>query len=356
MRRSRADEHETTSMTQRPIADYALLSDCHAAALVGRDGSIDWLCCPRFDSPSVFARLLDEDAGRWCIRAVGPAEITRSYIPETLVLETTYTTTTGTVQLIDAFAVGRNERGHDLGADAPSALLRILDGVAGEVDLEMEFSPRPEYGLVKPLIRVVDEGLLTVGGADRLALSSPIPLAVDGSTATARFRMRRGHRLAFALQHQTSAQPPPQFWAQDEIESRAADTAEAWRTWSEMHQAYEGPWRDLVHQSGRVLYALQYYPTGAICAAPTTSLPETPGGERNWDYRYAWVRDASFTMRALWVAACPDEGYKFFDYLASAAASQVHDGGDLQIMFGIGGEREPTARGLPHPAGCRGGV
>jgi GH15 family glucan-1,4-alpha-glucosidase len=115
-----------------------------------------------------------------------------------------------------------------------------------------------------------------------------------------------------------------------------------------------GPWRDLVHHSGRVLYALTYYPTGAMCAAPTTSLPETPGGERNWDYRYAWVRDASFTLRALWVAACPDEGYKFFDYLASAAASQVHDGSDLQIMFGIGGERDLSERVLPHLSGWRG--
>jgi GH15 family glucan-1,4-alpha-glucosidase len=302
----------------------------------------------------LFGHLLDEDAGRWCIRSVDPAEVTRAYIPDTLVLETTYTTATGTVMLLDALAVGRNERGHELGADAPSALLRILDAVDGDMELEMEFAPRPEYGLVKPLLRVVDEGLLTVGGADRLALSSPIPFTVAGATATARFRMQRGQRLAFALQHRTSSEPPPQFWAQDEIESRAADTAEAWRTWSDLHQAYEGPWRDLVHHSGRVLYALTYYPTGAMCAAPTTSLPETPGGERNWDYRYAWVRDASFTLRALWVAACPDEANKFFDYLSSAAAAQVHDGGDLQIMFGIGGERDLTERVLPHLSGWRG--
>jgi GH15 family glucan-1,4-alpha-glucosidase len=347
-------EEREISMTQRPIADYALLSDCHAAALVGRDGSIDWLCCPRFDSPSVFGHLLDERAGRWCIRTVGDAEVTRTYVPETLVLETTYTTASGVVQLVDALAVGRNERGHELGADAPSALLRILDVVEGEVELEMEFSPRPEYGLVRPLLRVVADGVLTVGGADRLALSCPIPLTVEGATATARFPLQHGMRVAFALQHRLSSEEPPTFWAQDEIESRAADTAEAWRTWSELHQAYEGPARELVHHSGRVLYALQYYPTGAICAAPTTSLPETPGGERNWDYRYAWVRDASFTMRALWIAACPDEGYKFFDYLSSAAASQVHDGGDLQIMFGVGGERDLTERVLPHLAGWRG--
>jgi alpha,alpha-trehalase len=341
-------------MTQQPIADYALLSDCHSAALVGRSGSVDWLCFPRFDSPSVFGNLLDERAGRWCIRTVDPGEVTRAYVPETLLLETTYKTTAGTVVLLDALAVGRNERGHGLGAGAPSALLRILDAVEGDVEIEMEFAPRPEYGLVKPLLRVVDDGLLTVGGADRLALSSPIPFAVDGATATARFRMQRGQRLAFALQHRSSSEAEPAFWGQDEIETRAADTAEAWRTWSALHQAYEGPWRELVHHSGRVLYALTYYPTGAMCAAPTTSLPETPGGERNWDYRYAWVRDASFTLRALWVAACPDEGAKFFDYLSSAAAAQVHDGSDLQIMFGIGGERDLTERVLPHLSGWRG--
>lgn len=122
------------------------------------------------------------------------------------------------------------------------------------------------------------------------------------------------------------------MWFEAEIAERLEDTAEAWRTWSVLHQGYDGPWRDLVHQSGRVLYALTYFPTGAIVAAPSTSLPETPGGSRNWDYRYAWVRDASFTLQALWVAACPDEADKFFDYLAGAAASQMRRGRDLQIM------------------------
>ena len=159
MRRSRAQDDGTIRMTQKPIADYALLSDCHAAALVARDGSVDWLCCPRFDSPSLFGHLLDEDAGRWCIRAVDATETTRAYVRDTLVLETTYTTATGTVVLLDALAVGRNERGHELGADTPSAMLRILDMVEGDVEIEMEFAPRPEYGLVKPLLRVVDAGL-----------------------------------------------------------------------------------------------------------------------------------------------------------------------------------------------------
>jgi alpha,alpha-trehalase len=341
-------------MTDLPIGDYGLLSDCYSAALVSRGGSVDWLCFPRFDSPSVFARILDEDAGHWSIRPVDDAEITRSYQPETMVMVTTFRTARGSARVVDALAVGRNERGHELGADAPSTLTRVVEGVDGEVALEIEYAPRPEYGLIAPLLQPVDGGLLTIGGADRLALSSPVDLDVDGGTARRRFSVGARDRVCFALQHRTSSQAAPEFWSHIEIEARVADTAEAWRTWSALHQAYDGPWKDLVHHSGRVLYALTYYPTGAMCAAPTTSLPETVGGERNWDYRFAWVRDASFTLQALWVAACPDEADKFFDYLASASASQLHQGQDLQIMFGIGGERDLTERELPHLSGWRG--
>jgi GH15 family glucan-1,4-alpha-glucosidase len=157
----------------------------------------------------------------------------------------------------------------------------------------------------------------------------------------------------FALGHGQMAGPPLTPWTEEEITDRLDDTVEGWRSWSAIHQNYEGPWRELVRHSGRVLQALTFAPTGAIVAAPTTSLPETVGGERNWDYRYTWVRDASLTMEALWVAACPDEANKFFVFLADAAASQLQRGADLQIMFGIGGERDLTERELPHLAGWR---
>ncbi len=340
-------------MTHLPIAEYALLSDCHSAALLSSGGSIDWLCFPRFDSPSTFARILDLDAGHWSIRPVADAEITRRYQPETLVMETTFRTATGTARVIDALAVGRNERGHALGAEATSTLVRVVEGVYGEVEFDLDYAPRPEYGLIWPLLQPVDGGLRTIGGADRLALSSPVPMDMEGASARARFTVGARARVAFALQHRTSSQLAPELWSPAEIETRLADTAEAWRTWSAMHQSYDGPWQELVHHSGRVLYALTYYPTGAMCAAPTTSLPESEGGSRNWDYRFAWVRDASFTLQALWVAACPDEAEKFFDYLSSAAASQVHRGRDLQIMFGIGGEHDLTERVLPQLRGWR---
>ena len=341
-------------MSDVPIADYALLSDCHSAALVTRDGSVEWLCFPRFDRPSVFGRLLDDDAGHWSLRPVADAEITRRYVDDTLILETTFRTATGTAVLVDALAVGRNERGHELGADAPSVLLRRVTGVDGTVEFELEYAPRPEYGLIYPLFTPVDSGGLTArGGADVLLLSSPVELEVNDYIATGRFDVRAGDTVAFCLDYATSSEPPPKWWSPDAIADRLADTTEGWRTWSSLHQAYEGPWRDLVHTSGRVLYGLTYYPTGAICAAATTSLPETPGGTRNWDYRYAWVRDASFTLQALWVAACPDEADKFFEFMTHAAAAQIRRGFDLQIMFGIGGERDLTERELPHLRGWR---
>ena len=313
-------------MSQTAIADYALLSDCHAAALVSRSGSIDWLCCPRFDSPSVFGRILDDEAGHWSIHPTADAEVTRRYIDDTMILETTFRTATGTAVLVDAMAVGRNERGHSLGADTPAALLRQITGTGGAVEIVLSYAPRPEYGLVYPLFDPVDGGLRARGGADMLALSSPIPLDVEDHRATARFTLHEGETVRFALAHRTTSEEPPRFWSDDEIGDRLADTTFAWHTWAELHQAYEGPWRHLVHHSGRVLYALTYFPTGAICAAPTTSLPETPGGSRNWDYRYAWVRDASFTIQALWVAACPDEANEFFDFMSGAAAVVVAAG------------------------------
>jgi len=340
-----------------PIADYALISDCRSAALISKAGSIDWLCFPRFDRPSVFGRILDESAGHW---SIGPAtnggdafNVSRRYCDDTLVLETTFQTGTGTVVLTDALAVGPNESGHELGADAPSVVLRQVRGVDGEVALEMEYAPRPEYGLIYPLLHRCEGGVRAQGGADVLALSTPLALLLDESTASCRFTMKVGDSVSFALSHATSSEPAPPMWSTEKIDARLADTMRAWRTWSALHQAYDGPWRDLVHLSGRVLYGLTYHPTGAICAAPTTSLPETPGGERNWDYRYTWVRDASFTLQALWVAACPDEADRFFEFMTAAAAAQIRRGAGLQIMFGIGGERDLSERELPHLSGWR---
>ena len=341
-------------MSTTPIAHYALLSDQHSAALVGRDGSIDWLCFPRFDSPSIFARLLGDEAGHWSMRAIAATEVTRRYLNRTMALETTFRTPTGSVAITDALAMGDGNRGHELGKGAPHLLLRRATCVEGEVELSPEYVPRLEYGLMYPVLDAVDGGVAALGGADVLILSSPMALTVDQSAASGQLQLRRGESAGFALHHADRAETgSARVWSQSEIGARFEDTVSAWESWSELHQAYVGPWRDLVHHSGRVLQALTFEPTGAICAAATTSLPETVGGARNWDYRYAWVRDASFTIQALWVAACPDEANQFFDYVTSSAAGSLDRGGELQIMFGIGGERDLTERELPHLEGWR---
>jgi GH15 family glucan-1,4-alpha-glucosidase len=340
-------------MDSLPIGDYALLSDCHSAALISRAGSVDWLCFPRFDAPAVFGRLLDADGGHFAIRPAGDFQVSRAYLDQTMALETTFRAPGGIAVLTDAMAMGRNDRGHQLGAGSPGVLMRRLQCTQGELDVDVTYAPRPEYGLIYPILEVVTGGIAARGGASRLLLSAPPGFQLDGATATARLHLLAGQTVSFALQHGQLREPPLTAWDAEEIAASLQDTLAGWRSWSALHQAYEGPWRDLVLHSGRVLQALTFQPTGAIVAAPTTSLPETIGGERNWDYRYTWVRDASLTMEALWVAACPDEAGRFFGFLADAAASQLRRGADLQIMFGVGGEHDLSERELPHLAGWR---
>lgn len=339
-------------MTSRPIADYALVSDCQTAALVGRDGSVDWLCFPHFDSRSVFARLLDAAAGHWSIRPLVDATVHREYAGTTMVLRTEFRTGTGTLVISDALAVGLNERGGELGRQVPHALLRVVECTEGEVEAAVEFAPRPEYGLVQPVLAPVEGGLVCRGAMESLVLSTPVPL--EGTTeACGHLALRAGERAGFALQHVPAA-GRQRIWAQHEIEEALDATVHSWQSWASLNQRYAGPWRDQVHHSGRVLQALTFAPTGAIVAAPTTSLPEAVGGERNWDYRFSWVRDASFTLHALSVAACPGEAEAFFSWMANAAAGGVADGEPLQIMFGIRGEHDLTERTLDHLKGWRG--
>jgi GH15 family glucan-1,4-alpha-glucosidase len=340
-------------MSRLPIGDYALLSDCHSAGLVSRAGSVDWLCFPRFDGPAVFARILDPGGGHFEIRPAGDFEVSRGYIDQTMALETTFRAESGTAVLTDAMAVGAIDRPHDLGDGAPGVLLRRLECTQGTMEVAVGYAPRPEYGLIDPIVEAVTGGAAARGGASRLMLSAPAGVQVVGASATARHHLVAGQTVSFALQHGLRWEPRLATWDDEEIAAGLWDTLQAWRSWSALHQTYEGPWRNLVHHSGRVLQALTFQPTGAIIAAPTTSLPEVIGGERNWDYRYSWVRDACLTMEALWVAACPYEAREFFGFLADAAASQLKLGRNLQIMFGIGGERDLSERVLPDLAGWR---
>ncbi len=342
-------------MAHHPIGDYALLSNCHGAALVHRTGSVDWLCMPRFDSPAVFSRLLDEKGGHWTIRPVGDFEARRRYIDGTMTLQTTFSTSEGDVVIRDTLATGPNREahGHELGAFAPHALLREVRCTRGRVPLFLGYEPRPEYGLIASLLYPVDGGILARGGASNWMLSTDLGCDIESHGIHRRLVMRAGQSRRFCLQYASSIDDLPQPWSQEEIDDEFVTTEKAWRHWSKMHQSYDGPWKELVHRSGRVLQALTYFPTGAVIAAPTTSLPEEVGGLRNWDYRYTWVRDASFTLDALWVAACPDEAYKFIDYLAHTSLTKLESGRHMQIVYGIAGEHDLSERTLQHLSGWR---
>lgn len=336
------------------IADYGMLADGSSAALVDRRGSIDWMCVPRFDSPALFARLLDPEAGHWSITPTGRFDAQRRYLPGTLVIETTFTTTTGAARLRDALAVPEGRRGHELGMRPPHELLREVEGLLGVVEFDVALVPRPEYGLVRPLLRIEDGGVRTFGGPNQIAVRSPVPLEAGDACARTTLRVEAGKRLGFSLVWAPPEVAPPEPTAPQRVTARIADTVEAWRSWEAEHDIYQGPHHDLVLLSSRVLKGLTYRPTGAIVAAPTTSLPETVGGERNWDYRYAWIRDASLTLEALYHGSCPDEAVDFVSFMTSSAGGSAGADSSLQCVYGVGGEHDLTERVLPHLRGWRG--
>jgi GH15 family glucan-1,4-alpha-glucosidase len=336
-----------------PIASYALLSDCNSCALVGADGAVDWLCFPRFDSPGVFSRLLDPEAGHFLLAPAGPFSAERRYLPGSLVLETTFTTDTGVVRVVDGLAFAPGQRGHALGMDAPHELLRAVEGVSGTVEMTVEIAPRPEYGLVQPLFRQIDEGGRTFGGPNPVTIRAGAPVTVSGSTMHGAFTVAAGDTVGFALRWSPPESGAPAVTAPGDVRDRLEETARAWRSWEAEHTVYEGPHAELVRFSARVLQGLTYRPTGAIVAAATTSLPEGEGGERNWDYRFAWIRDASLTMEALYIGACPDEAENFISFMTSSAGGGHGLERSLQIMYGIGGEHDLTERELTHLRGWR---
>jgi GH15 family glucan-1,4-alpha-glucosidase len=336
----------------KPIADYGLLADCNSAAIVDHDGSIAWLCLPRYDSPAVFAQVLDPGAGHWSIRPTGDYRYQRRYLPGTLVLETTFTTETGSVRLTDAMAFAAGQRHHELGLDAPHLVLRLVEGLVGEVELTMELAPRPEYGLVKPLFRQTESGGRTFGGPNPVVISAGVPVAVEESTMSATFTAHERERIGFAMRWAPPDGPAAEPPAPDHVAARIEDTVAGWRSWEAEHDIYEGPHREHVRLSARVLKGLTYRPTGAIVAAPTCSLPETVGGDRNWDYRYAWIRDASLTLEALYIGACSDEAVDFVSFMTSSAGGRASER-SLQIMYGIAGEHDLTERELSHLRGWR---
>ena len=296
--------------------------------------------------------MLDPDGGHFAIRPTASYSSERRYLPGTLVIETTFTTESGRVRLLDAMAFAEGQRRHDLGFGAPHLLLRLVEGIEGNVELGLELAPRPEYGLVTPLFRQTETGGRTFGGPNQLIVSAGVPTAVEDSTMRARFAVAAGEQVGFAIQWVPLEGPAAEPFAPERVGARIEDTAAGWRSWEEEHDIYEGPHRELVRLSSRVLKGLTYRPTGAIVAAPTTSLPETVGGERNWDYRYAWIRDASLTLEALYIGACSDEAVDFVSFMTSSAGGRASER-SLQIMYGISGEHDLTERELTHLRGWR---
>jgi GH15 family glucan-1,4-alpha-glucosidase len=322
------------------IEDYGLIGDMQAAALVGRDGAVDWLCLPRFDSPSCFSALLgDERHGRWYLAPAGELRATsRRYRPGTLVLETEFETADGAVRVIDFMP----RRGA-----GPPRVMRIVEGLKGRVPMRMELSLRPDYASIIPWIESAPDGVVATAGPDAFRLSASLPLRVENGTVLSEFVAGEGARERLTLTWHLSYEETPPV---EDAESALARTEAWWQEWS-ARCTYEGAYRDEVLTSLIVLKAMTFETTGAVIAAPTTSLPEDIGGERNWDYRYCWLRDSVLALEALLIAGYTEEALGFRDYLLRVGTG---DPTKIQIMYGIAGERRLTEFELDELPGYEG--
>ena len=315
-----------------PIEDYAMIGDCHTAALVSKQGSIDWLCLPHFDSAACFAALLgDAGNGHWSIAPVGPIRsIRRRYREGTLILETEFETESGSVTLVD-FMTPRNEN-PDLG--------RIVVCTKGRVQMNLELIIRFDYGSIVPWVRRTEQGISAIAGPDKLSLRTKIPLRGENFKTVADFSLDEGQSVAFDLTWYPSNDSEPQSI---DVSKELQATEKSWREWSD-RCSYRGEWRDAVRRSLITLKALTFSPTGGIVAAPTTSLPEFLGGVRNWDYRLCWVRDATLTLLSLLDAGYHDEAKEWREWLLRAVAGSPSE---LNIVYGLRGERRLTELELP---------
>jgi GH15 family glucan-1,4-alpha-glucosidase len=345
-----------------PIADYGFLSDCETCALVAPNGGVEWLCLPRFDSPSVFGAILDRDGGMFRLGPDGvEVPAARRYIPGTMVLETSWGTRGGWIIVRDVLLIGpwhhEDERSHShrrspTDYDADHVLLRQVRCVNGEVQVNLDCAPAFDYGRVPARWEYSDIGyhnaLARADGIDvQLQLTTDMRLGFEGSRATARTLMKEGETLFAALSW--SEHPPPA--THEEAYRRLVGTAHHWQHWLEHGTFPDHPWRSYLQRSALTLKGLSYAPTGALVAAATTSLPETPGGERNWDYRYTWIRDATFMLWGLYSLGFDWEANDFFYFLQDVAEAEE---GRLQIMYGIGGESELPEIELDHLTGYDG--
>jgi alpha,alpha-trehalase len=342
-----------------PIGDYAFLSDCETTALVAPNGNVEWLCLPRMDSPSVFAAILDRDAGGF---RVGPADVNvpagRRYIPGTMVVETSWETRMGWVIVRDALCIGpwhhesersRSHRRSPTDHDADHVLLRMIECVQGSAEIKLECEPAFDYGGLAADWEYTgagyNEATARSEGMDlQLRLVSDLRLGFEGPRARARTTMREGDVAFVALGWSEHSMPT----SYDEAAERLARTQRFWQEWLKHGTFPDHPWRSHLQRSALTLKGLTYAPSGAMIAAATTSLPEAPGGDRNWDYRYSWIRDSTFTLWALYSLGFDEEANDFFYFVADMAEAEE---GQLQIMYGIGGESKLEEQELEHLSG-----
>jgi GH15 family glucan-1,4-alpha-glucosidase len=326
-----------TARGYAPVGDYAAIGDGRTVALVARDGSIDWLCLPDLDSPSVFAAVLDADrGGSFTLRPETDAEVRRRYVPDTNVLETTFTTAQGVVRVTDAMALPNEELG------PTRELVRRVDGVAGRVPMQWRVTPAFDYGAASPRLERRGGVPVALAGRDALAVCSwgAGEADLDNQSIVGRFETEESGSALIALCG--SHQEPLVFPPRQDVESRLAATTAYWRDWA-ANRAYDGPWREEVIRSALALKLLFHAPSGAIAAAASASLPEEIGGERNWDYRFCWVRDSAFTLHALLQLGCPGEAEAFFWWLLHA--SQLSHP-RLQVLYRLDGSESATERAL----------
>ena len=352
-------EHEIRSSPFPPIGDYAFLSDCETTALIAPSGNVEWLCLPRMDSPSVFGSILDRDAGGF---RVGPSDVrvpaARRYIPGTMVLETSWETRMGWVIVRDALSIGpwrhQNERSHShrrspTDHDADHLLLRLIKCVQGSAEIKLDCEPAFDYGGLAADWSYTgsgyNEAVASSEGMDlELRLVTDLRLGFEGPRARAQTTLHEGDVSFVALGWATHSLPT----SYEEAEERLAATRRFWQEWLKHGTFPDHPWRSHLQRSALTLKGLTYGPSGAMVAAPTTSLPETPQGDRNWDYRYSWIRDSTFMLWALYTLGFDEEANDFFYFVADVAEAEE---GQLQIMYGIGGESKLQEQVLEHLSG-----
>ena len=330
--------------TQVPIEDHGVIGDLHTAALVSTEGDIDWLCLPRFDSPSVFASVLDlERGGVFRVRCEDATRTKQMYLPDSTILLTRFLGESAVGELVD-FMVPRER-----GSRAPLQLVRIVRAVRGRVRVDVRCQPAFDYGRVRTEVDIVEgAGAFFSSPSGQLVLRATVPLEVDGSAAVAHLVLEEGEALALSLSRQGSTRPLDLVEAEDLLTGALG----FWQRWLRRSR-YTGRYREMVERSALTLKLLVHQPTGALVAAPTTSLPEALGGTRNWDYRFTWVRDAAFTVYALMRLGFPEEAAAFMDWL-EARCTEVPPGHGLKILYSIDGSPAPVEESLPHLDGYRG--